>query len=371
MALKSVGFGYHHEIPEPPPERLEYLRNQVKKLAQIPQPVQKSEEWLEKRQGMITASDWAAAIGEQKYPERSRNQLICTKCGEKPYFPPQAKEAMAHGVKYEPVANMIYEGRNRVRVNEFGLLPHSKYDFLGASPDGITDDGVMLEIKCPANREIDGIPPHYYWVQVQGQLEICELDRCDFLECKIEEYDDEEEYFDDHYQGDATLNSFGMEKGAVLYFINLATDEPFYRYSRLGIGKEDYQDWYQKTKTEVKQTHKAYTFLETHFWKLTKVSCIPIYRDQEWFERALPLLEQFWKDVLHYREVGIEALKPKKSEKKGISVRTERLDGKEEVDTSVCMFNLVDGAGYQPSAPPPEIKKETPPEVSRKCMFKL
>ena len=44
-------------------------------------------------------------------------------------------------------------------------------EYLAASPDGITPDGVMLEIKCPLSREIKGIPPIYYWQQMQQQLD--------------------------------------------------------------------------------------------------------------------------------------------------------------------------------------------------------
>jgi hypothetical protein len=108
---------------------------------------------------------------------------------------------MLWGNKYESVAVLIYEYRNNVKVLEFGCLKHPFINFLGASPDGITEDGIMLEIKCPSTREITGIPPPYYWCQVQGQLEVCELDRCDFLECKIKEYDGEEEYLNDNYDG--------------------------------------------------------------------------------------------------------------------------------------------------------------------------
>ena len=90
------------------------------------------------------------------------------------------------GVKYEEVAVMIYEQRNSMKVFEYGCIPHPVYDFIGASPDGITDSGIMLEIKCPSSRKITGVIPSYYWCQVQTQLEVCELDRCDFLECKLE-----------------------------------------------------------------------------------------------------------------------------------------------------------------------------------------
>ena len=50
------------------------------------------------------------------------------------------------------------------QIKDFGCIQHSKYKFLGASPDGINVDphneryGRMLEIKNIVNREINGIP---------------------------------------------------------------------------------------------------------------------------------------------------------------------------------------------------------------------
>jgi hypothetical protein len=42
---------------------------------------------------------------------------------------------------------------------------------------------------------------------------------------------------------------------------------------------------------------------------LERVSCVPIYRNQEWFYKALPQLNDFWNKVLYYREVGLDKLK--------------------------------------------------------------
>ena len=92
----------------------------------------------------------------------------------------------------------MYEQIKNVKVHEFGCLPHPNYDYLAASPDGITDDGVMLEIKCPYSRQITGIPPIYYWYQMQLQLEVCNLNECDYLECNIKEYNNEEEFLRDN-----------------------------------------------------------------------------------------------------------------------------------------------------------------------------
>lgn len=331
-ASSSLTFHYDKDLPKPSIERLQSLRQQVKALAKLPQPVQRSEQWYEMRKNMITASDWAAALG--KNPYSYRNKLIRGKCGEQQSF---YGGHMQHGVKYEPVANMIYEHRNNIKVIDFGLIPHPTINFLGASPDGITEDGVMLEIKCPPKRSITGEPPIYYWIQVQGQLEICELDRCDFLECKIieyetveicpetyepEEYDEhdkdeeliilepETQYFNDNYKGDHFYNEHGMEKGVVLVYMHRTTHTLSYEYSKLGIDREDFEKWKTDVNDRVLKDENM-LYYETSFWKLTEVSNVPIYRDQEWFANNLPELRKFWDDVLHYREVGLDEIKPK------------------------------------------------------------
>ena len=46
----------------------------------------------------------------------------------------------------------------------------------------------MLEVKNIYNREIRGIPKEEYWIQMQIQMETCDLDICDFLETRFLEY---------------------------------------------------------------------------------------------------------------------------------------------------------------------------------------
>ena len=106
-------------------------------------PPQRTPGWFEMRYRMITASDWGSVFNKSKF--KTRNQLILDKCGYgKPYKPNPITQ---WGTKYEEVANAIYEKRTNMKVHEFGCMPHTEYDFLGASPDGISECGIMLEIK--------------------------------------------------------------------------------------------------------------------------------------------------------------------------------------------------------------------------------
>jgi hypothetical protein len=96
---------------------------------------------------------------------------------------------------------MIYQAMYNTKIQEFGCIRHRDHAFIGASPDGVNVDpeseryGRMLEIKNPVNRELTGVPKPEYWVQMQGQMEVCDLDECDFLETVFKEYENEEAFY--------------------------------------------------------------------------------------------------------------------------------------------------------------------------------
>ena len=306
-------FHLHNNLPKFTPSRQEYLRAKVKELMAIPQPVQKSEEWYAFRDTMITASDWGTILGENHFG--NKDQVLLKKCGENNYI---TNNAIKWGNKYEQVATMVYEFRNNVVVHEFGCIKHPTVGFLGASPDGITTDGVMLEIKCPSSREITGVPPSYYWCQVQGQLEVCELDRCDFLECKFVEYSGgEEEYLNDSFEGNSFYNKFGYEKGIIAEIFDKGKSDFIYIYGKIGLMGSDLEEWKAKIISEYSTDRQSqYIFASFSYWYLERVSCVPIYRNQEWFQKAKVELEVFWNEVLYYREQGLEKLKADINEKK-------------------------------------------------------
>ncbi len=299
----SLKFVYHEELPKPTPARLKYLREQVKYLKTIPQPDQRTPEWYAMRESMVTASDFGSIMGDCPYKDRESVLLGKIDTNKKFFTSP----AMMFGTKYEEVANMIYQKRNNIKVHEFGCIRHHTFSFIGASPDGITDDGVMVEIKCPTSREITGIPPKYYWHQMQGQLEVAELDRCDFLECKLVEIS-EEEYLQENYKGDYTLNRYGMEKGVVAEVYNMMARTTTYEYSPIGIHDKTYYAW-KKGVEQPYINHKTIAVSCYTYWILEEVSCVPVYRDQHWLYRSLPHLDSFWMDVLKYRKEGLAKCK--------------------------------------------------------------
>ena len=181
------------------------MDQKVLKLIRKKQYAQRSEEWYKVRKNLITASSAASCLIRdiktcesyvKEYrleeifdynnkccnPYSTKKQYFLDKSGYGSQF--KGNIATFWGQKYESVVTDLYSNKFNKDVLEFGLIIHDnpEYSWLGASPDGITPDGVMIEIKCPFRRKITGIPPMYYWIQVQLQLEVCDLEYCDFVE---------------------------------------------------------------------------------------------------------------------------------------------------------------------------------------------
>jgi putative phage-type endonuclease len=135
---------------------------------------QRTPDWYAAREGLITASNFHKAAAK---PE----QFIREKFAAKPFL---GSDATRWGVKYEDVACLLYSHYNNTPVYEYGLLHHPTVAHLGASPDGITPYGVMVEIKCPYSKTLKDIPEEY-WAQMQGQLEVTGLTECDFVVCRV------------------------------------------------------------------------------------------------------------------------------------------------------------------------------------------
>lgn len=116
------------------------LKHQVK---------QRSEEWYITRKSCLTASDAATALGQNPYKKPS--ELIKSKSGfySNAQPDPNMIRATEHGIKYEDEAAAAYGvlRPDLLPFFELGLVMHEKHRFLGASPDRITKDGILIEIK--------------------------------------------------------------------------------------------------------------------------------------------------------------------------------------------------------------------------------
>ena len=302
------GEAYNNFEIEPKPEVVEFIGT-------IPQHEQRTEAWYAARKNSIGASESAAIFGMNPY--ESVNKLILKKCGVTNEGDQQRMKAICeHGVKYEPIIQDMYSRDKNTEIKEFGSIPHQSEELsmVTASPDGITPTGCMLEIKAPVKRAITGIPPPYYWVQCQQQMQVCKLDIVHFLEVKIQEYTNSDDYISDCGDDpDAPYTEAGLEKGVIIEYHKLDSEEGDigYYYSDGLLKTSEIKDWFKEKSMEINcDSNKQVRRLG--YWKCTAYCLTEIYRDQEWWDENVHKFQEFWKKVIYHRENGYQDLLPKK-----------------------------------------------------------
>jgi putative phage-type endonuclease len=315
-----------------------FIKEQINLLKGKPQPVQRTKEWYDFRQNLITASNAYKAFESQS----AKNQLIYEKCQLNQEEPIDANTkviqmvnvntTLHHGQKYEPLSVMIYEDMYKTKVDDFGCIQHEKYSFIGASPDGINVDptslryGRMLEIKNIVNREIDGIPKKEYWIQMQLQMEVCNLDECDFLETKFTEYDDVDAFFSD---------STNKRKGMIMYF-HTKEGKPFYKYMPFHlVSFKDINEWQEQMIDLYQSNEYNYVWIKDYYWKLDIVSCVLVCRNKQWFKDNIHELANVWSIIVKERISGFEHRAPNR--------KTKSLDGFAAITNTIsnkCLLNF-------------------------------
>jgi putative phage-type endonuclease len=306
-------------------EKIKIILDKIEHIKQKPQPTQRTDEWYSFRHNLITASNAYKAFENQC----TINQLIYEKCQ-----PLKTKEEDKNasimvnintpfhwGQKYEPVSVMLYENLYNTKVDDFGCIKHDTYQFLGASPDGINIDvnserfGRMLEIKNIVNREINGVPKKEYWIQMQLQMEVCNLDECDFLETKFVEYDNASEFFKEIVQEEADITVLN-KKGVIIYFHNILESKPFYLYKPLNIVKmNDILKWEEEMIELYQSPQHNMNYIKSIYWKLEKLSCVVVLRNKSWFENNIQTLENVWNIIEKERITGYEHRAPSRKQK--------------------------------------------------------
>ena len=301
-------------------QKIEHAIKRVKKIQSIKQLIQRSMEWYIFRYGMLTASDLYKAVGTPGI----RRSLILKKSKPLDVSNKQMSgmgKACKHGIKFEDVAIQIYEKMKNVIIEDYGCIQHSEFKIFGASPDGICSInsknkrliGRMLEIKCPSSRVIiDGEVPSHYWKQIQGQLEVCKLWECDYLECKLIEINEEE------------FANTKKERGIVLTIANINKPGEYYIYSPLDLTNKEYVKWIDKEYDKLIADSNL-IFISKVYWCLEKYNCVLVDRDYKWFNYIKPDIRKFWQEVEFYRKNGTSELE-KKIKKRKKKIRMQSLN---------------------------------------------
>lgn len=287
---------------------LEEKENHVDSILNRPQIPQRTMEWYEQAQKLLTASEFSKLYGS----EREYANLVLSKAFPQPIAnvnpkfaaPTQEMNSFDWGIRFEPVVKNTFSKHWSVDIVDSGRIVHSKDAKVAASPDGILRHCIknpektarLLEIKCPISRVINETIPFEYWCQMQIQMEVADIDECEYLEVKIEsktarqlEYKKPET---SHFEGTIWLMNKDME----------------YRYAYIQEekGKFETENW---------------SVYETIPWSVAHYYHTVVQRDRKWFESTAPIREQFWKDVESARQGTFTVPKPLAPRKKACLIQ--------------------------------------------------
>ncbi|XP_063222664.1 uncharacterized protein LOC134531069 [Bacillus rossius redtenbacheri] len=157
-----------------------------------------NEKWYEYRMNRLTASNFGTVILRRDYTP-------CHNLVRNLLFPKELNTAsVMYGRVHEPEALSRYSSEKGVVVNRCGLFIYENLPFLAATPDGIVDEELLVEVKClPSvkdrklwdvaedksasicleikNGKLSLKRNHRFYYQVQGQLNITGRELCDFV----------------------------------------------------------------------------------------------------------------------------------------------------------------------------------------------
>ena len=191
----------------------------------------------------------------------------------------------------------------------------------------------MIEIKNIVNRDITSLPKEEYWVQMQIQMEVCQLEYCDFLETRFKEYS-ENDFYEDH-----THN----HNGVLLYFskIDKRPDDsdaykPLYKYHPLSdeYNKENINSWINETENMLKDDYVLYN---KHYYYLDEYSCVIVQRNRKWFKHCIDDITKTCNTILNELETGYEqrASKPRSNSQSKAVDKPQIVVSNTDPDTNV------------------------------------
>jgi hypothetical protein len=124
-------------------------------------------------------------------------------------------------------------------------------------------------------------------MQIQGQLAVCNLEECDYIECEFKLYENEADYLNENKETK-------VDHGIIAEF-----KDQIYEYSDPYLTKEEaIKDI--KSKIENKNN-----FFQYKYWRLVRMNVQRVYfNKQEWDTSIVPKINDFWNKVVSYRKKG-------------------------------------------------------------------
>lgn len=298
-------------------------------LLSRPQIEQRTEAWYLDAAGLLSASQFSIILK----PGRTRALVVVQKAVAEPPDVGNRRTVVSTadlnpftwGIRFEPVVKQIYEHMTQSKLAELGRLKHSVDPRLAASPDGLVIEGPVerfgrfVEFKAPVTRTILDKVPEEYMAQMQIQMEVGNVEECDYLEVKFHSQYGKK---DGHPIPDPLPPYYG-----VIHFItHTETDEPIrYDYSPL------------HTMTYVSSLQPNEQLAEVIPWWSNQWFLKTVGRSRAWFSSVQPAIQNFWIDVERARQgTFIVPASTRKKKEEVCLIRDELPPPESVVDESQC-----------------------------------
>lgn len=227
---------------------MEEHEEHLKFIKDLIQYSQKSKEWFEQRKNRLTSSDAATALGINPY--KKRVQLLFEKCGIGKTF--TGNESTEHGQKYEEDAIKKYSYLMGKKNHSFGMISFGDLDPIRIKKE--TSKKYVNKDYHFLGGSPDGISEDKKGLEKLIMLEVkCPLRR------KIKHGQ-----IPNYYYPQVQLNMFILDL-EIADFVEYIPDP-----------------------------------------KKTELNIVRIHRDEEWFKKNIPILQDFWNEVLEWRQRDIK-----------------------------------------------------------------
>jgi len=280
----AAWFRHHHDLMlatlEPVPATI------IQALCDKPQTAQHSADWYAQRQNMLTASEFSQILDGRRGALLRQKLVPAAVISGSTVGIAQENGDMnptTWGHRFEPLVRAIFEqeiaGQGTV-CDTLGRFTHQTIPWLSASPDGLIIKGPLagrlVEIKAPKTRQPGIFVPDEYWIQMQIQMEVCNLDAVEFIEAR----------FAQRPATDIPADIANAPwKGRIE--VRGDIDTKYYVYSE---PVEDLAD--------AVLSPSADPVLESSVWWLTGWYPRTVLRDRQWWSTVgLPAANLFWSDV--------------------------------------------------------------------------
>lgn len=306
-------------------------RRSMEALLSCPQIEQRTEAWYLDAAGLLSASQFSSILK----PGRTRALVVVQKAVAEPPDVGNRRTVVmtadlnpfTWGIRFEPIVKQIYEHLTHTKLTELGRLKHSVDPRLAASPDGLVIEGPperlgrFVEFKAPVTRTILEKVPEEYMAQMQIQMEVGNVEECDYLEVKFHSQYGKKE-------GQTIPDTLPPYTGVIHLITHKETDEPIrYDYSPLNIH------------THISSLEDHEQVAEIIPWWCNQWFLKTIGRSRTWFASVQPAIQSFWEDVEKARE-GTFIVPPSSRKKKEdvCLIRDESPPPEKAVGESPCLF---------------------------------